>query len=79
MSGRNPGDDFIVELDGVLALLESGNLVTSPVPEDRRARRVFLSRFPYSVVLVDLGEELLVLAVAHLRQAPGYWLSRGDE
>ena len=53
--------------------------MTRPVPEEPRARRVFLARFPHAVVFVDTGEAYLVLAVAHLKRRPGYWLSRMDE
>lgn len=40
------------------------------------ARRVVLKRFPYTVVYVELGEELRVLALAHTRRRPGYWRER---
>lgn len=73
------GDEFVVALDDVLARLERGEVATSPVPEDPRARRVFLTRFPHAVVFVDSGEECFVLAVAHLRRSPGYWLERMSE
>lgn len=72
------GDEFVVALDDVLARLERGEIATSPVPEDPRARRVFLQRFPHAVVFVDSGEECFVLAVAHLRRSPGYWVERMD-
>jgi hypothetical protein len=33
-------------------------------------------RFPYAVVFIDLGTEVNVLAVAHAKRRPGYWLNR---
>lgn len=51
----------------------------SPVPgvEDSvSARRVALRRFPYTVVYLELGGELRVLAFAHTRRRPGYWRNR---
>lgn len=40
------------------------------------ARRGQVFGFPYSIVFVDLAEELRVIAVAHHRRAPGYWRGR---
>ena len=70
------GDDFLAELDAVLALLEAEDCVMSPVAEDARARRVFMPRFPHSVITIELGDDRFVLAVAHARRRPGYWLNR---
>jgi toxin ParE1/3/4 len=38
--------------------------------------RVGLPRFPYAVVFLVRVEELRVLAIAHAKRRPGYWLSR---
>ena len=35
-----------------------------------------LPRFPYAVIFMDLGTEIRVLAVAHAKRRPGYWLDR---
>jgi len=40
------------------------------------ARRFLLRRFPYSIVLLDRGDHLYVVAVAHTRRRPGYWRRR---
>jgi len=39
-------------------------------------RRALLPRFPYAVIFMDLGEHIRVLAVAHAKRRPGYWLGR---
>jgi toxin ParE1/3/4 len=39
-------------------------------------RRIVLARFPYSVVYREEAGVLLVVAVAHHRQRPGYWRHR---
>ncbi len=39
-------------------------------------RRFLLARFPFAVAYVAQPEEITVLAVAHLRRRPGYWLER---
>ena len=39
-------------------------------------RRVFLRRFPFSVVYRLRGGDLEIVAVAHARRRPGYWQAR---
>jgi hypothetical protein len=39
-------------------------------------RRALLTRFPYAIVFVVQPEEIRVLAVAHAKRRPQYWLSR---
>lgn len=46
----------------------------SPVP----IRRASLQRFPYAIAFEDHGRRALVLAVAHQRRRPLYWLTRVD-
>jgi len=40
------------------------------------AKRLLLHRFPFDVVVVEEGGELVVIAVAHHSRRPGYWRSR---
>jgi hypothetical protein len=40
------------------------------------ARRHFGTVFPFAVVYVERAEELLIPAVMHFRQKPGYWRER---
>ncbi len=51
-------------------------LVVPGVPTKLGVRRVFVRTFPYAVVFVEVDDEYVVLAVAHLRRKPGYWLKR---
>ena len=39
-------------------------------------RRHFERPFPYAVLYVDEPEHVLILAVAHFKRRPGYWLHR---
>jgi hypothetical protein len=39
-------------------------------------RRFLLPRFPFAIGYVAEGGTITVLAVAHLRRRPGYWLRR---
>ncbi len=73
------GDEFLAAVDDVLSHLERDDVATSPVHEDVRVRRVFVQRFPHAVLIIDAHGERVVLAVAHLKRQPGYWLARLDD
>jgi len=39
-------------------------------------RRCLVNRFPYGVIYGIDGEEVVVIAVAHLKREPNYWIDR---
>jgi plasmid stabilization system protein ParE len=39
-------------------------------------RRFLLHQFPYKVLIVNLPDQLVVIAFAHAKRKPGYWLRR---
>jgi toxin ParE1/3/4 len=39
-------------------------------------RRFLLSGFPFALPFVVLEGQVVILAVAHLRRRPGYWIER---
>jgi plasmid stabilization system protein ParE len=39
-------------------------------------RRKLVRQFPYGVFYREYDDEILVIAVAHLRRRPGYWTPR---
>ena len=43
---------------------------------DRRTRRVLVQRFPYQVVYRLSEDEIVIVAIAHLKRKPGYWRKR---
>jgi plasmid stabilization system protein ParE len=45
-------------------------------PIGRGIRRFRLERFPYGVIYKLRGDEIIVVAVAHLHRAPLYWKQR---
>lgn len=72
--GLRVSDQFLAELRECLA-----GIVESPLawPEYfEGTRRRLLGRFPYSVVYRLDPDRILVVAVAHLKRRPGYWLRR---
>jgi toxin ParE1/3/4 len=69
---------FLRMVDRAIAQIESVPSSGSPVPgvADAGVRRVLVRRFPYHVVYIDLPDRVQVLAVAHQRRRPGYWMRR---
>ena len=45
-------------------------------PLSEGIRRCRLSRFPYGLIYIIDGGDILVLAVAHLHRRPDYWRDR---
>jgi plasmid stabilization system protein ParE len=76
------GTEFLEELDRMTAMIaarpESFPRLLD-VPGDDGVRRALLPRFPYAIVFTELAEEIRVLAVAHGKRRPGYWLYRVRE
>ena len=76
---REPGlgADFVTEVERVVDEILQTPATWPRCPEDSRARRLVLSRFPFSVVYVITPQrDVVVAAVAHTRRRPGYWTER---
>lgn len=39
-------------------------------------RRFLLARFPFAIAYIVEADEVVILALAHLRRRPGYWRGR---
>ena len=74
------GPILMAELDEVVVRLADGRGVSASVPvagvPDPSVRRLVLRRFPYSVVFVEHGDEVRIVAFAYHRRAPRYWAHR---
>jgi plasmid stabilization system protein ParE len=77
---RDPrvADRFAEEARKTLRLIEQFPQIGGLVPSigDRTVRRMPIHSFPYSVVFVDVGDRLEVVAFAHYRRRPGYFVNR---
>lgn len=73
------GDRFLDDLEQVLDRIEANpgscpRLETLPASEPYR--RALLKVFRYAVIFEILGEEVVVVAIAHTSRKPNYWLNR---
>jgi len=77
---RRPGlgAEFLAALDEALERIETNPSLGSRPPgvSGDDVRRVIMRRFPYDVVYIELPDRIQVLAVAHERRRPGYWMGR---
>src|SRR5262249_46959945 len=61
------------------SLLAEQPTLGAPVPgvrTDLPTRRVLLRRFPYAIVFLEVDATVRILAIAHQRRRPGYWIER---
>jgi len=76
---KNLGLEFLESVDSALDFITRFTRAGSPVPhvaEDLPVRRVPLRRFPFHVVYLETSDAIRILAFAHDRRRPRYWLSR---
>ncbi|HEV8640926.1 MAG TPA: type II toxin-antitoxin system RelE/ParE family toxin [Methylomirabilota bacterium] len=65
---------FMAELDLAIERIEDAPRRWPPYLGD--TRRYLLRRFPFFVVFREVENRVQILAVAHARRRPGYWLGR---
>jgi plasmid stabilization system protein ParE len=79
---RRPGlgDEFIAEVSAALDRIGDAPESYPPWPGTRAAgpliRKATIQRFPYVIAFEKHEQHVLVLAVAHARHRPLYWLTR---
>ena len=73
------GLEFLEAVDAALDFItrfpQAGSSVPL-VPKDLLVRRVPVRRFPFHVVYMETADAFRLLAFAHDRRLPGYWVSR---
>ena len=73
------GIEFDQAVNVVLDLLEDEIVPLAKMPGDaggKGAKRLVLKRFPYDIVVCELPEEIVVVAIAHQSRRPRYWRNR---
>ncbi len=73
------GREFDRAVNAAIDLLEDEIVPLANLPGVTgagRTKRLLLKRFPYDIVVRELPEEIVVVAVAHQSRRPGYWRDR---
>jgi plasmid stabilization system protein ParE len=71
--------EFLAALDDAIARVARLALHLGALPgidPSLNVRRVFMKRFPFSLYFIELPTRYRVLAVAHAKREPMYWLDR---
>jgi hypothetical protein len=73
------GAEFESAINAALDVLEQDVVPLTSlagVAGARGVKRLFLRRFPYSVIVREGNETIFVIAFAHYARRPGYWRER---
>jgi plasmid stabilization system protein ParE len=71
------GQKLILEVDRALELVVQNPEAFPRWQADCPYRKVVLKHFPYLLFFSEHSDTLRVLAIAHSRRRPGYWIGRG--
>ena len=71
---RGLGADFQVEVQKAVEQIQK-NPNMFPLHRDD-VRKCLVRRFPFTIFFQDLDEAVWILAVAHQKRKPDYWLDR---
>ena len=69
----------MAEVDAVLAAIARAPTRFPPYPRidpELCVRHALTRRFPYAIAFIDIGSAIRVVAVAHERRRPGFWMTR---
>ena len=68
------GSEFLIEVERTVAAILAYPEAASRVKKDTRRR--LLKRFPFGILYAVAADEVVIVAVMHLRRRPGYWEDR---
>jgi ParE toxin of type II toxin-antitoxin system, parDE len=68
------GTDFLDELDRVIRRVKAYPFASTEIEPE--IRRCLFARFPYSLIYGIEEQTIVVIAVAHFRRTPRYWVDR---
>jgi toxin ParE1/3/4 len=76
---RSLGEEFLCEIETAFERIRQGVDSLSRLEQYSGLldiRRMILRRFPYAVIVLWRTDETIVVAIAHTRRRPLYWMDR---
>ena len=70
------GVELVAVVDGALDAIVTSPLAHPLWKPDRPFRMKVLLQFPYVIFFRCEADEIVVVAIAHARKRPGYWIGR---
>lgn len=68
------GAEFLDEVQSVVNILRQHPELGRTI--DQEFRQALLHRFPFSLIYSLEPDAILIIAIAHQRRRPGYWMDR---
>ncbi len=68
------GTEFLTEVERTIAAISAHPNAALKVKGEMRRR--LLKRFPFGMLYVATDDEIVIVAIMHLRRRPGYWEDR---
>ena len=68
------GADYLLEVERAVKAIAKSPMIWSVIEGELRRR--LIRRFPFGILYRNDPEEIVIVAVAHLRRKPGYWRKR---
>jgi hypothetical protein len=68
------GLEFLDEFDDSVKLVAAFPEISGKILDD--IRRFLINRFPYGIIYGIDGDFIVIIAIAHLRRKPNYWIDR---
>ena len=73
------GAEFAEEIDAAIGRIAKKPTASPLWRADRRYRKGGVKRFPYIVFFVEHETHIRIVAIAHKRRSPGYWMAQGED
>lgn len=70
------GDEFLNAVNAAFSRINAHPEIGTVISEDGYTRRVLITAFPYQVIYRLKPDEIVIVALAHSRRRPGYWMQR---
>jgi len=70
------GGEFFDAVGATVSGIETNPEIGAAISADGRTRRTLVTGFPYQAVYRLRPDEIVIVAIAHLKRRPGYWKNR---
>jgi plasmid stabilization system protein ParE len=70
------GGEFFDAVGVTVSRIETNPKIGAAISADGRTRRALVAGFPYQAVYRLRPDEIVIVAIAHMKRRPGFWKNR---
>jgi plasmid stabilization system protein ParE len=70
------GGEFFDAVGVTVSRIETNPEIGAAISADGRTRRALVAGFPYQAVYRLRPDEIVIVAIAHMKRRPGFWKNR---